>query len=132
MFDFEGIKIEWLGHASFRISTDKVTIYIDPYNLKKGERKADIILITHEHYDHCSPAGPAAPASIEEKGADSFSNEIVNRSSAEYAHQEIEEEAFNLHVFIFDESEKQKHIRCNENLCDPATPQYVLFRQCVV
>jgi L-ascorbate metabolism protein UlaG (beta-lactamase superfamily) len=46
-------KIKWLGHDSFRIEAEKV-IYIDPFQIKTGP-KADIILITHEHYDHCSP-----------------------------------------------------------------------------
>ena len=45
--------IEWLGHASFRITNAK-TIYIDPWKLKIAQ-PADIILITHGHYDHCSP-----------------------------------------------------------------------------
>ena len=44
--------IHWLGHASFKITGEK-TIYIDPWKLTEGE-PADIILITHEHYDHCS------------------------------------------------------------------------------
>ena len=44
--------VEWLGHDSFRLSGEK-TIYIDPWNVKEG--KADIILITHCQYDHCSP-----------------------------------------------------------------------------
>jgi L-ascorbate metabolism protein UlaG (beta-lactamase superfamily) len=48
-----GIEIELLGHASVKIKTDKI-IYIDPFKIKPDE-KADLILITHEHYDHCSP-----------------------------------------------------------------------------
>jgi L-ascorbate metabolism protein UlaG (beta-lactamase superfamily) len=46
-------KIKWLGHDSFRIDSEK-TIYIDPFQISGGP-KADIILITHEHFDHCSP-----------------------------------------------------------------------------
>jgi len=46
------IELNWLGHSGFLIKNSKI-IYIDPYNIKNGE-KADIILITHSHYDHCS------------------------------------------------------------------------------
>jgi L-ascorbate metabolism protein UlaG (beta-lactamase superfamily) len=46
--------IHWLGHDSFRID-GKTTIYVDPWNLSVGTPKADLILITHDHHDHCSP-----------------------------------------------------------------------------
>lgn len=46
--------ISWLGHDSFRIDA-AATIYIDPYNLSDGNPPADIILVTHAHFDHCSP-----------------------------------------------------------------------------
>ncbi len=45
--------IHWLGHDTFKIIGEKV-IFTDPFKLKKSDA-ADIILITHEHYDHCSP-----------------------------------------------------------------------------
>jgi len=44
--------IHWLGNAGIKITGKKV-IYIDPWNLKKGE-PADYILITHGHFDHLS------------------------------------------------------------------------------
>jgi len=47
--------IDWLGHASFRISAGRATIYIDPYRVPEGAPLADLILITHGHYDHFSP-----------------------------------------------------------------------------
>ena len=47
--------IHWLGHDSFRIEGDGVVVYIDPWQLGPAP-PADLILITHEHQDHCSPA----------------------------------------------------------------------------
>jgi len=49
------IELNWLGHSGFKIKNHRV-IYIDPYNIKENSEKADIILITHSHYDHCSIA----------------------------------------------------------------------------
>ena len=53
--EINGVKLLWLGHASFRLEFGDEKIFIDPYQLK-GEEKADLILITHGHYDHCSVA----------------------------------------------------------------------------
>ena len=77
-------KIQWLGHAGFKIifrheNTERV-IYIDPWignpkypaNLKNeaGEAPmptdADIILITHGHWDHSNCAVPIQQASTKE------------------------------------------------------------------
>lgn len=45
--------IVFLGHAAFRID-GRLTVYTDPYQLKT-DQGADLILITHSHFDHCSP-----------------------------------------------------------------------------
>jgi L-ascorbate metabolism protein UlaG (beta-lactamase superfamily) len=47
-------EVEWLGHSGFRIAVGKASIYIDPYRIPADEPKADLILITHQHYDHFS------------------------------------------------------------------------------
>jgi len=46
-------KIHWLGHDGFRIDASKI-IYFDPFQISGGPT-ADIILVSHEHFDHCSP-----------------------------------------------------------------------------
>ena len=45
--------IEVLYHSSIRINKEK-TIYIDPFKINKNYNDADIIFITHDHYDHYS------------------------------------------------------------------------------
>ena len=50
--------ITWLGHDGFKIAASK-TIYIDPYELGGKPEPADLICITHDHYDHCSPGDVA-------------------------------------------------------------------------
>lgn len=44
--------IHWLGHASFRLE-DGGIVYIDPYRIRGGV-DADVVLVSHSHYDHCS------------------------------------------------------------------------------
>jgi L-ascorbate metabolism protein UlaG (beta-lactamase superfamily) len=47
--------IHWLGHASFRIEDNGEQFYIDPWKLSEKAPHADVIFITHSHYDHFSP-----------------------------------------------------------------------------
>ncbi|MBD3361457.1 MBL fold metallo-hydrolase [Candidatus Woesearchaeota archaeon] len=45
------MQIKWLGHASFELKIDGLVFYIDPYAGEYSD-KADVILISHAHYDH--------------------------------------------------------------------------------
>ncbi len=68
--------LHWLGHDSFRLDAPKV-IYFDPWNLAAGAKKADIILVSHEHFDHFSKKDIAAIST----------NDTVIVTSAEVAGQ---------------------------------------------
>jgi L-ascorbate metabolism protein UlaG (beta-lactamase superfamily) len=45
--------IVWLGHSSFRIIAAGKVLYIDPWKLSGGPA-ADVILVSHAHFDHAS------------------------------------------------------------------------------
>lgn len=47
------MNIEINCHSSIKIIGDKI-IYVDPFRIKENKNDADIIFITHDHYDHYS------------------------------------------------------------------------------
>lgn len=50
------VSIKWLAHACFQIKTEKIIIYIDLEKYSEPPEKADLILVTHSHTDHCDPS----------------------------------------------------------------------------
>jgi L-ascorbate metabolism protein UlaG (beta-lactamase superfamily) len=50
------IYITWLGHASVKVVWAEQVIYIDPLDLTTSPQDATLILVTHSHSDHYSPA----------------------------------------------------------------------------
>jgi L-ascorbate metabolism protein UlaG (beta-lactamase superfamily) len=86
--------VEWLGNSGFRIRSPGGVIYIDPYRVGEGP-EADLILITHGHYDHFSPqdverlSGPrtwlVGPASVAER----VSGQVVSIAPGEAVEREL-------------------------------------------
>ena len=50
---FGDVELKFLGNVGFLIKNSKI-IYIDPYKISGDLPKADVILLTHGHSDHCS------------------------------------------------------------------------------
>ena len=55
----EGIQFERIVQSSFRIRSGDLVIYVDPHRLTEAD-KADLVLITHEHFDHLDSTAIAA------------------------------------------------------------------------
>ena len=50
-----GVFVKWLAHASFQIKAEGKIIYVDLEKYGEATEKADLILVTHSHTDHCDP-----------------------------------------------------------------------------
>jgi len=62
-----GTTLQWLGHASFKICHEDTVIYIDPWKLKDSPHDANLVLVSHSHYDHYSPEDIARISGAETK-----------------------------------------------------------------
>ncbi len=50
-------RFTWYKQSAFRWKGDKLVVYIDPWGLIGDLPQADLILISHYHFDHFSPDG---------------------------------------------------------------------------
>jgi len=48
------VSLQWLGHASFKITHGHTVIYIDPWKIKGSPHDATAVLVSHSHSDHYS------------------------------------------------------------------------------
>jgi L-ascorbate metabolism protein UlaG (beta-lactamase superfamily) len=49
------MKINLLTHSSIRVTDNNGRVfYFDPFNIKDEMHDADIIFVTHDHFDHFS------------------------------------------------------------------------------
>ena len=55
MIEYEGITFRWLGHDGFIITSKEGTsVCLDPFQVKGDYKPVDVLISTHEHFDHCS------------------------------------------------------------------------------
>lgn len=52
MWNYGKVTVRWLGHDGFVLEGSK-TVIVDPFKAQ-GNYKADLLLISHEHFDHLS------------------------------------------------------------------------------
>ena len=92
------MKIKWLGHACFLITSSNGTkIITDPYKVEKAihyspiKEEADIVLVSHDHWDHnnvtavkgkplvVNTSNSSVVKGIEIKGIDTFHDNVMGK-----------------------------------------------------
>lgn len=100
-------KLHRIGHDTFRFDGPPV-IYFDPWKLPAGSPVADLILVSHEHFDHCSPedvkrlSGPATVVVASPTAAGDLPGARVLRPGEKLTVGDVEIEAvpaYNLNKF---------------------------------
>jgi L-ascorbate metabolism protein UlaG (beta-lactamase superfamily) len=114
------MQITWRGQACFLIQAQKPTkeqlrIVIDPYEDSLGLRlpamEADLVLVTHSHFDHNNAKGvKGAPFIISHPGEYEVQGVFINGISSFHDEQEGKERGFNTIYTIYEEGLKLCHL----------------------
>ena len=116
-----GKMLFWVGHGSFYIKSQGRTIFIDPFRITdKINEKADILLVTHGHFDHCNKedmdkvlkAGTriiSAPGAVDQK---EYENVTIAKPGFKETIDGIEIEA--VPAYNTDKEKQQFHPRSND------------------
>ncbi len=101
---FNDVEIIRLGHAGFKIVSASNVIYVDPFKIKQARHGgiADFILITHDHFDHCSAEDINKISSEKTKiiAPASCSSKLSNISAEEFIAVEPDQKLSFSNVFI--------------------------------
>ena len=100
------MKIKWWGHATFTITTSEGTkIVIDPYNkdlpYQTVNDKADIVTVSHDHFDHNAvDLVPGSPSIVRDTAGYSDNKLKIKGISSFHDEKEGNERGENI-IFIY-------------------------------
>lgn len=101
------MKVEWLGHSCFLVTTDQGTrIVTDPFDERIGyplpRVDADIVTLSHHHFDHDAVhVLPGQPQIIEEPGIHRVADISIRGITAFHDHEQGTKRGLNT-IFVFE------------------------------
>lgn len=109
---YQDLNITKFPQSGFHIQTSKeLNIYIDPFRLPQDHPKADVLLISHEHFDHFDPA---SIAKIVQSSTQIFTTQLVAEQFTDYTEQ----------ITVLEPSSKQQPVKVNTELALTTRPAY--------
>lgn len=82
-------RFTWYRQAAYRWKGDSLVVYIDPWGLTGDLPEADLVLITHAHFDHFSPAGETREPENQPAGGGGDLGKIVGPKTVVVAPRDV-------------------------------------------